>query len=105
MYNLVEMYSAIFKYLLRTSEENFENVPNTKRSTKILSTYKYVDHLKNEQELPKDVIISKLQKKNAKIPVTKAGNGTIIFGKGEYLEQYFDKVEVIKALRMVDKKQ
>ena len=105
MYNLVETYSAIFKYLLRTSEENFEYIPSTQRSTKILSTYKYVDHLRNEQQLPKDIIISELHKKNAKIPVRKAVNGAIIFGKGEYLKRYFDKVEVIRALRIADKKE
>ncbi|WGL83530.1 hypothetical protein [Enterobacter cloacae] len=104
MYNLVETYSAIFKYLLRTSEENFEYIPSTKRSIKILSIYKYVDHLRNEQQLTKDIIISELRKKNAKIPVRKSGNGTIIFGKGEFLERYFDKVEVIRALKIADKK-
>ncbi|BCL40580.1 hypothetical protein OIPHN260_00820 [Enterobacter roggenkampii] len=32
-------------------------------------------------------------------------NGAIIFGKGEYLKRYFDKIEVIKALRIADKKE
>lgn len=104
MYNLVETYSAIFKYLLRTSEENFEYIPSTQQSINILSIYKYVDHLKNEQQLPKDIIISELRKKNAKIPVRKADNGIIIFGKGKCLEQYFDKDEVIRVLRIVNKK-
>lgn len=105
MRNLVELYSTIFKYLLRTSEENFEYIPNNKQSIKILSIYKYVDHLKHEQQLPKDVIISELEKRNIKIPVQKINNSAMVFVKGGFLEQYFDKNKVIKVLKMIDEKQ
>ena len=104
MRNLVELYSTIFKYLLRTNEEDFEYIPKNKQSIKILNIYKYVDHLKHEKQLPKDVIISELEKKNIKIPVQKINSSAITYLKGGFLEQYFYKDKVIKVLKMVDKK-
>ncbi|WP_037035561.1 hypothetical protein [Rahnella sp. WP5] len=104
MHNLIEMYSAIFKYLLRTSDENFEYSPNTKKSIKILGIYKYVDHLRYEQQLAKDVIISELQRKDVKIPVGKVDNKSVVSGKDKFLEQYFDKDKIIRVLKMVDDK-
>lgn len=104
MHNLIEMYSAIFKYLLRTSEKHFEYIPKTKRSIKILGIYKYVDHLRYEQNSTKDAIISKLQKKNIKIPLGKTSNTLITSGKEKFLEKYFDEDKVITVLKMVDDK-
>ncbi|EIY6649382.1 hypothetical protein MNG63_003313 [Salmonella enterica] len=105
MRNLVELYSTIFKYLLRTNEEGFEYIPKKEQSIKILNIYKYVDHLKHEKQFPKDVIISELEKRNIKIPVQKVNNSAIVFLKGGFLNQYFDKDKVIKVLKMVDENQ
>ncbi|WP_407717388.1 hypothetical protein, partial [Enterobacter sichuanensis] len=78
---------------------------STLKSPSYTKSASWQHYLRNEQQLPKDIIISELHKKNAKIPVRKAVNGAIIFGKGEYLKRYFDKIEVIKALRIADKKE
>jgi len=102
MHNLIEMYSAIFKYMLRTSDENFEYSPKTKKSLKILGIYKYVDHLRHEQHLTNDVILSELQKRNIKIPLNKASDTLVSSGKDKFLERYFDKDKVITVLKMID---
>ncbi|HDC2425823.1 TPA: hypothetical protein O7Y43_004635, partial [Salmonella enterica] len=73
MRNLIEMYSEVFKYLLRTSEDNFEYIPKTNRAINTLKTYKYVDHLKNEKNLDRKSIISRLQEQNVKIPTRRDG--------------------------------
>lgn len=103
MHNLIEMYSAIFKYLLRTSEESFEYNPKKKLSIEKMKTYKYVDHLRHEQQLSKDDIISNLQKKDVKMALRKATDNRIAFsGKENFLERFFEKDKIIKVLKMID---
>ncbi|HFE7540613.1 TPA: hypothetical protein ACGADT_005702 [Salmonella enterica subsp. enterica serovar Newport] len=104
MRNLIEMYSEVFKYLLRTSEDNFEYIPKTNRAIKTLKTYKYVDHLKNEKNLDRKSIISRLQEKNVKIPTRRDGDRLKVSGNSERLEKYFHKNEIVKALKLVDEK-
>ncbi|MFJ5485296.1 hypothetical protein [Pectobacterium actinidiae] len=106
MNNLIEMYSAIFKYLLRTSEESFEYNPKKKLSIEKMKIYKYVDHLRYEQKLSKDDIISNLQKKDIKIPLGKTTDNRITFsGKENFLERFFEKDKIIKVLKMIDDKE
>ncbi|HAT3682853.1 TPA: hypothetical protein I8552_003716 [Serratia marcescens] len=102
MRNLVEMYSTIFKYLLRTSDESFGYKPSTSRSIKILGIYKYVDHLKNEQQLPKDAILAELKKKGEKIPISKIGSKQVLSGNEKFLERFFDKNKILKLLKEMD---
>lgn len=104
MHNLIEMYSAIFKYLLRTSNESFEYKPKTKRSIKILGIYKHVDYLRHEQHLTKGAIISELQTKGVKIPLGRNDNKIVTSGKEKFLEQYFEKDKIIRVLKMIDNK-
>jgi hypothetical protein len=104
MHNLIEMYSTIFKYLLRTSDEGFEYNPKTKQSIKTLETYRYVDHLRYEQGLSKGAIISNLQNDSVKISLGKIDDKSLLSGKGKFLEQYFDKDKIISVLKMIDGK-
>ncbi|MDC0724815.1 hypothetical protein POH93_05380 [Phytobacter diazotrophicus] len=102
MHNLIEMYSAIFKYLLRTSDESFGYNPTTSRSIKILGVYKYVDHLSNEQQLSKDVILAELKNKGTKIPIKKIGVKRGLSGNEKFLERFFDKNKIFKLLKAMD---
>ena len=102
MRNLIEMYSEIFKYLLRTSDESFGYNPTTSRSIKILGVYKYVDHLSNEQQLSKDVILEKLKNKGTKIPIKKIGVKRGLSGNEKFLERFFDKNKIFKLLKAMD---
>ncbi|WP_254304445.1 hypothetical protein [Citrobacter freundii] len=87
MHNLVEMYSAIFKYLLRTSDESFGYSPTTSRSIKTLGVYKYVDHLSNEKNWPKDAVLAELKNKGTKIYINKIGEKRGLSGNEKFLER------------------
>ena len=102
MHNLVEMYSAIFKYLLRTSDESFGYSPTTNRSIKTLGVYKYVDHLSNEKKLPKDVILAELKNRGTKIHLNKIGEKRGLSGNKKFLERFFDKNKIFKLLKTMD---
>ena len=102
MHNLVEMYSEIFKYLLRTSDESFGYSPTTNRSIKTLGAYKYVDHLSNEKNWPKDAILAELKNKGTKIYINKIGEKRGLSGNEKFLERFFDKNKILKLLKALD---
>ncbi|EAY5144079.1 hypothetical protein DU121_01200 [Salmonella enterica subsp. salamae] len=102
MHNLVEMYSAIFKCLLRTSDESFGYSPTTSRSIKTLGVYKYVDHLSNEKNWSKDAILAELKNKGTKIYINKIGEKRGLSGNEKFLERFFDKNKILKLLTEMD---
>lgn len=102
MHNLVEMYSAIFKYLLRTSDESFGYSPTTSRSIKTLGVYKYVDHLSNEKKWSKEAILAELKNKETKIYIDKIGKKRGLSGNEKFLERFFDKNKILKLLTAMD---
>ena len=102
MHNLVEMYSAIFKYLLRTSDESFGYFPTNSRSIKTLGVYKYVDHLSNEKKWSKEAILAELKNKETKIYIDKIGKKRGLSGNEKFLERFFDKNKILKLLTAMD---
>lgn len=102
MHNLVEMYSAIFKYLLRTSDESFGYFSTNSRSIKTLGVYKYVDHLSNEKKWSKEAILAELKNKETKIYIDKIGKKRGLSGNEKFLERFFDKNKILKLLTAMD---
>ncbi|HAN4732761.1 TPA: hypothetical protein IFD55_001911 [Escherichia coli] len=102
MHNLVEMYSEIFKYLLRTSDESFGYSPTNSRSIKTLGVYKYVDHLSNEKKWSKEAILAELKNKETKIYIDKIGKKRGLSGNEKFLERFFDKNKILKLLTAMD---
>ncbi|EJI2658005.1 hypothetical protein NEL84_004885, partial [Salmonella enterica] len=59
---------------------------------------------KNEKNLDRKSIISRLQEQNVKIPTRRDGDRIKVSGNSERLEKYFHKDEIVKALKLVDEK-